>query len=99
GTPTATLFPSTTLFRSHVRVLVEAPAEAADEVDHGIEQRHRLPERRQHVDRVEAAAEERERSHDQHGHELQLLEAVGPDAEDERSEEHTSELQSRENLV
>src|SRR4051812_394583 len=36
---------------------VEAPAEAADEVDDRIEQRHHLPQRRQHLDRVEAAAQ------------------------------------------
>src|SRR5690606_6429006 len=59
---------------------VEAPAEATDEVHHRIEQRHGLPERRQHVDAVEAAAEEGQWRDDQQRHQLQLLEAVGPDA-------------------
>src|SRR6187200_155482 len=40
---------------------VKAPAEAADHVHHRVEERYRLPERRQHVDRIEAAAEEGER--------------------------------------
>src|SRR3954452_19040271 len=62
---------------------VEAPAEAADEIDHRIGKRHGAPERRQHVDRVEAAAEEGQRRHDEERYELQLLEAVGPDADDE----------------
>ena len=44
---------------------VEAPAEAADQIDDRIEQRDRLPERRQHVDRIEAAAEEGQRRDDQ----------------------------------
>ena len=39
--------------------------------------------RRQHVDRVEGAAEEGQRRDDQHRDELQLLEALGPDADDE----------------
>src|SRR5215216_6862120 len=37
---------------------VEAPPEAADQVDHRIEEGDRLPERRQHLHGVEAAAEE-----------------------------------------
>jgi hypothetical protein len=62
---------------------VEAPAEAADQVDHRVEQGDLLPERRQHVDGIEAAAQEGERRDDQRRDELQLLEAVGPDADDE----------------
>ena len=61
----------------------EAPAEAADQVDHRVEQRDLLPRRRQHVDRIEAAAQEGQRRDDHQWHDLQLLEAVGPDAEDE----------------
>src|SRR5436190_5458401 len=49
---------------------VEAPAKAADQVDDRVEQGHRLPHRRQHVDRVEAPAEKGERRHDQQRHEL-----------------------------
>ena len=63
--------------------LIEAPAETADQIDHGIEQRDGAPARRQHVDRVEAAAEEGQRRHHQHRDHLQLLEPVGPDADDE----------------
>src|SRR5690242_4815697 len=36
--------------------LEEAPAKAADEVNDRVEQGDRLPHRRQHLDRVEAAA-------------------------------------------
>ncbi|MEQ8256777.1 MAG: ABC transporter permease, partial [Roseovarius confluentis] len=39
----------------HVRLPEESPAEPRDQVDHRVEQRHRLPERRQHRDRVERA--------------------------------------------
>src|SRR5262249_2755587 len=68
---------------AHVRNAEEAPAKAADEINHGIEQRHLLPERRQHMNRVERAAEEGERRDDQQRHDLQALEAVSPDAEHE----------------
>src|SRR5215211_6661067 len=44
---------------------VEAPAEAADQVDDGVEERSLLPERRQHANRVEAAAEEDQGREDQ----------------------------------
>jgi len=62
---------------------VEAPPKAADQVDHRVGERDGLPQRRQHVDRIEAAAQEGERRDDQQRHHLQLLEAVGPDADDE----------------
>src|SRR4051812_22084725 len=67
----------------HVGDLVEAPAEATHEIHHGVEERHGLPRRRQDVDRVESAAEEGERCYEEERHELQLLEAVRPDADDE----------------
>ncbi len=43
---------------THVGDIVEAPAEAADQVDDGVEKGDRLPERRQHIDGVETTAEE-----------------------------------------
>ncbi len=67
----------------HVRETVEAPSECADEIDDRVEQRDRLPDARQHVDRIERAAEEGQRSDDQHRDHLQLLEVVGPDADHE----------------
>src|SRR6266853_395907 len=67
----------------HVRHAVEAPAKAADQVDHRVEQGNLLPYRRQHADRVERAAEEGEGRDDHERHNLQLLEAVGPEADDE----------------
>src|SRR5882762_1252769 len=68
---------------AHIGGPVKAPAEAADQVHDGIEQAEGAPGRRQHVDRIEGAAEEGERGDDQHGNELQLFETLGPDADDE----------------
>ena len=59
----------------------KAPAEAADQIEHRIEQRDRAPERRQYAGRIERAAEERQRRDNEQRHDLQLLEGVGPDAE------------------
>ena len=70
-------------FHRDVRLAVEAPAEPADQVDDRVEQRHRAPGGRQHVDRVERAAEEGQRRHDQHRDELHLLPVLRPDADDE----------------
>src|SRR6185437_14538016 len=61
---------------------IEAPTEAADEIDHGIEQADGAPERRQHVDRIEGAAEEGERRHHQRGNDRELLEGFGPNPDD-----------------
>src|SRR3546814_9939690 len=88
STRTDTLFPYTTLFRSHRRV-VPAEMEVGDVRDapHG----SRLPQRRhQHAQRVRAYPVAQRRLH------LRQL-AVGRDAAVSyalRSEEHTSELQS-----
>src|SRR5688572_9574843 len=67
----------------HVGYAEEAPAEAADEIHDRVEQRDSLPDRRQHVDRVERAAKERQRREDQQRDELQLLEPLRPDADNE----------------
>src|SRR5664279_4928214 len=45
--------------------LEEAPAETADQIDHRIKQRDFLPERRQYADRIESAAQKRQRRDDQ----------------------------------
>src|SRR6267154_3449175 len=71
---------------AHVGQAVEAPAESAHEVDHGVEERDRPPEGRKHVDGVEAAAEKGERRDDQERYGLELLETVSPDADDEADE-------------
>ena len=64
---------------SNVRLLKEAPAKSTDQVDHGVEQRNRLPERREHADGVKAAAKKGERGdHKQRDH-LKLLKPVRPD--------------------
>ena len=67
----------------HIGRAEEAPAKAADQVDHRIEQAEGAPRRRQHADRIEGAAEKGERRHDQHRNELQLLPAARPDAQNE----------------
>src|SRR6185295_5520833 len=67
----------------HIGDLVEAPAKSAHEVDNGIEERDRLPGRREDADGVEGAAEEGQRRQDEERNELELLEAVRPEAEDE----------------
>ncbi len=80
----------------HVGAAVEAPAEAADEIHHRVEQGRALPERRQHVDRVEGATQEGERRDDQQRHHLQLLEAIGPDADDEADQAECHRCQHQE---
>ena len=62
--------------------LEKAPAEAADQIDDRIEQCDRPPERRQHAGRIEGAAEKGQRRNDQKRDDLQLLETVGPDADE-----------------
>ena len=82
----------------HVGDAVEAPAEAVDEINDRIELRHGLPERRQHTDGIEGAAEERQRRQHEHRYGLQLLEAVGPDADDEaeQAERHGDQYEKGE---
>ena len=63
--------------------LVKTPAEDRDQIDDRVGEAHRLPERRQHVDRIEAAAEERQRRENEQRNDLQLLEALGPQPDDE----------------
>src|SRR5574338_174197 len=63
----------------HVRGTEEGPAEAVDQIDDRVEQGDRAPRRREHVDRVESAAEEGEGSHNQQRDHLQLLETLRPD--------------------
>src|SRR5215203_4791624 len=65
---------------------VETPAEAADQVDDRVEEGGLLPERRQHANRVEAAAEEDQGRDDEQRHDLQLLDVVGPDPDNEAEE-------------
>src|SRR5690606_16831755 len=66
-----------------VRHVIEAPAEAVDQVHHGVEERDLLPQLRKHADRVEAAAQESKRRDDHDGNDLQLLPPGGPHADDE----------------
>ena len=48
------------------------------EVDHRVEQGDRPPRLAERADRVEGAAEEGQRRHDQHRDDLQLLEILAP---------------------
>src|SRR6266702_5767641 len=81
----------------HIGESIEAPAKSANQINDRIEQRHRPPERRQHIHRIEASAEKRERRDDQERHELQLLEAIRPYADDEteQTERDCSEHQKQ----
>src|SRR3546814_9278678 len=67
----------------------EGPAEPADQIDDGIEQRHRPPCRGQHVERVEGAAQKNRKIDDEQRDDLQLLEALRPDADDETDRKST----------
>src|SRR3712207_8717654 len=83
--PRSTLFPYTTLFRS----LLEREGELAVAVvlDHGANRvRHDVGERGRGGRHVAVA-------------DVALLHVAGLDGADDRSEEHTSELQSRQYLV
>src|SRR5690606_18518693 len=62
---------------------VEAPAKAADQVHHRVEQGELLPEGGQHADRVETAAKEGQRGDNQRRYDLQFLPAGCPEADDE----------------
>src|SRR6478672_11738946 len=66
---------------AHIGHSEETPAEAADQIDHRIEQRHLLPKWREHVDGIEGTTEEGERGDDEQRHDLQPFEAASPDAE------------------
>lgn len=72
---------------------VKAPAKTAYQIDYGIEQSDFLPERRQHADRIEGAAQEGEWSDDHERNHLQFLPVVRPqpDNESEHAEAHRSE--------
>ena len=83
---------------AHVGDPVETPAEAADQVDDRVEKGNRLPERWQHIDRVETTAEKDQGRDDEERHELQLLESVCPNAynEAEEAKGHGGEYEERE---
>src|SRR3546814_12960759 len=85
-------------FDTHVALAEEGPAEPADQIDDGIEQRHRAPCRRQHVERIEGAAEEGQRIDDEQRDDLQLLEALRPysDDETEQAKDRTSVVKEKE---
>src|SRR5687767_15765009 len=86
--PRSTLFPYTTLFRSEVRVVADADAlqepRGPEEIDQLLGQ-HERPR----VERVEDLVD----------HLLHLLAMAAPGFLQDRSEEHTSELQSLAYLV
>src|SRR5208283_4003099 len=53
------------------------------QIDDRIKQGDVAPQRRQHVDRIESSPQKGQRRDDHQGDDLQLFEAVGPNAEDE----------------
>ncbi len=62
---------------------VKTPAEAAHEIDYRVEQVHRPPGLRQHVDRIKGATQKGERGHHQGGDDGELLEILRPNADNE----------------
>src|SRR5690606_41078190 len=82
--PTHTLFPYTTLFRSDTAASMLTALHAAKQ--------ELAAELEANLKQLKAVLEETQRMQKQ-------MEAVLKEARAERSEEHTSELQSRENLV
>src|SRR3712207_7166655 len=86
--PRSTLFPYTTLFRSHVRQRRQRPVQAPEQCSQREERAHR----QRPGDDQEPADAVHERGGER-GHEGERGE------EHPRSEEHTSELQSRQYLV
>src|SRR3712207_7621563 len=83
--PRSTLFPYTTLFRSHLRWMYEHSLSQAKAHREVIERFGRHPHRNEVLGRTSTPEE------------LEYLREEGP--VHERSEEHTSELQSRQYLV
>ena len=61
----------------------KGPAKAVDQIDHRVEQSDRPPWLGKHVDRIKGAAEERQRRDNQKRDDLELLKALGPNADDE----------------
>src|SRR5690606_39596706 len=91
--PTPTLFPYTTLFRSGVPArVVLAVQPAHDARDVGLEQTGADHQEHQPADHADHSAGQRQADVAEHDDE------AAPEHRP-RSEEHTSELQSRENLV
>src|SRR2546428_10247038 len=85
--PRSTLFPYTTLFRSLAR-LEDGPALTA----HALDQLRDARDRRRAEDEVDRGRAPLDRP-------LLELRHASHNADDQRSEEHTSELQSRSDLV
>ena len=65
-----------------IRQFKEAPAETTNEIQHRIEQRYFLPQWRQHINGVKAAAEKDQWCYYQQGYKLQLFKAVCPHTDD-----------------
>src|SRR6476659_1622833 len=81
---------------AHIGHAEETPAEAADQIDHRIEQRHLLPKWREHVYGIEGTTEEGERGDDEQRHDLQPFEAVSPDAEHEAEQAESDRREHKE---
>src|SRR2546426_9629171 len=94
--PRSTLFPYTTLFRSHFLARHEHPVGLQDLADHLVVRLDRLRDREIAVRPRAAARPQVERRHLEEG-EVGLARLEQDDVA--RSEEHTSELQSPCNLV
>lgn len=67
----------------HVRRTKERPAETRYQIDNRIEHRDRLPNWRQHGNRIEGPTQKNERRDDQQGDQLQLFKIACPNTDDE----------------
>src|SRR6185503_1148840 len=80
----------------YIRQAEKAVAEAVDHIEERIEMRQRLPERRQRMDRVENAGQERQWHDDKILECRQLVEFVGPDSRDQSEDAQDGAAEQRE---
>src|SRR5512139_3043570 len=73
----------------------EGVAEAVDQVEHRVDARDGLPERRQRMDRIEHAGQEGERQDEEVLERRQLVVLLGPDAGDDADRAHDGAGQQR----
>src|SRR3712207_9066387 len=94
--PRSTLFPYTTLFRSQLRQVLRAEHHPAPELARARDERLEPPEL---LERVHLVEDEPQRRHGGEGRGSAVEQAARERVDPDRSEEHTSELQSRPYLV
>ena len=76
--------------------VIKGPAKAADQIDDRVEQAHRLPDRRQHTDRIERSAQERQRCDHQQWHDLEFFKSIGPNTDNKSQQRKRNRCQNQE---